>query len=167
MILIALFAGTWGLPSQGFPREGWQEFGRASRSLVLPILTLAAAQGAILLRFVRSATLDVLHQDYMRTARSKGLTRIEALFTHGLRNAAIPVISVVGVQLATLLAGVVVIESVFNLPGVGQMLLRDVGNRDFDKVQGTVLLIAVVVLVIGFVVDVLHYLIDPRLRTAM
>ena len=71
----------------------------------------------------------------------------------------------VGVQLATLLAGVVVIENVFNLPGVGQMLLRDIGNRDFDKVQGTVLLIAVVVLVIGFLVDVAHYLIDPRLRT--
>ena len=164
MILIALFAGYWGLPSQGFPRQGWDDFGRAARSLVLPTLTLAAAQGAILLRFVRSATLDVLNQDYMRTARAKGLTRVEALFAHGLRNAAIPVVSVVGVQLATLLAGVVVIESVFNLPGVGQMLLRDIGNRDFDKVQGTVLLIAVVVLVIGFLVDVAHYLIDPRLR---
>jgi peptide/nickel transport system permease protein len=167
LILIALFAGTWGLPSQGFPREGWQEFGRAARSLVLPTLTLAAAQGAILLRFVRSATLDVLHQDYMRTARSKGLTRTEALFAHGVRNAAIPVVSVVGVQLATLLAGVVVIENVYNLPGVGQMLLRDIGNRDFDKVQGTVLLIAVIVLVIGFLVDVVHHLIDPRLRSAV
>ena len=165
MILIALFAGTFGLPSQGFPRGGWAEFGRAARSLVLPTLTLAAAQGAILLRFVRSSTLDVLNQDYMRTARAKGLTRTEALFAHGLRNASIPVVSVVGVQLATLLAGVVVIENVFNLPGVGQMLLRDIGNRDFDKVQGTVLLIAVVVLVIGFLVDVAHYLIDPRLRT--
>jgi peptide/nickel transport system permease protein len=165
MILIALLAGTWDLPSQGFPRQGWDEFGRAARSLVLPTLTLAAAQAAILLRFVRSSTLDVLNQDYMRTARSKGLTRVEALFAHGLRNASIPVVSVVGVQLASLLAGVVVIESVFNLPGVGQMLLRDIGNRDFDKVQGTVLLIAVVVLVIGFLVDVAHYLIDPRLRT--
>jgi peptide/nickel transport system permease protein len=164
MILIAVLAGSWGLPSQGFPRQGWDDPGRAARSLVLPTLTLAAAQGAILLRFVRSSTLDVLNQDYMRTARSKGLTRVEALFAHGLRNAAIPVISVVGVQLATLLAGVVVIESVFNLPGVGQMLLRDIGNRDFDKVQGTVLLIAVVVLVIGFLVDVAHFLIDPRLR---
>jgi peptide/nickel transport system permease protein len=165
MILIALLAGTWDLPSQGFPRQGWDQFGRAARSLVLPTLTLAAAQGAILLRFVRSSTLDVLNQDYMRTARAKGLTRVEALFAHGLRNASIPIVSVVGVQLATLLAGVVVIENVFNLPGVGQMLLRDIGNRDFDKVQGTVLLIAVVVLVIGFLVDVAHYLIDPRLRT--
>lgn len=162
--LIALLAGTWGLPSQGFPRQGWEETGRAIQSLVLPTLTLAAAQAAILLRFVRASTLDVLNQDYIRTARSKGLTRVQALFVHGVRNASIPVVSVLGVQLASLIAGVVVIESVFNLPGVGQMLVRDIGNRDFGKVQGTVLLIAVAVLVIGFVVDLAHHLIDPRLR---
>jgi peptide/nickel transport system permease protein len=163
--LIAVFAGMWGLPSQGFPRNGWDEPGRAVKSLILPVLTLAAAQGAILLRFVRAATLDVLNQDFIRTARAKGLGRTEALMVHGLRNAAIPVISVLGIQIAGLIAGVVVIEEVFNLPGVGQMLVRDVGNRDFDKVQGTILLIAVIVLVIGFFVDLAHYLIDPRLRT--
>ena len=163
--LIAVLAGRWGLPSQGFPRNGWDDPARAIRSLILPVLTLAAAQGAILLRFVRSSTLDVLNQDYIRTARAKGLSRTEALMLHGLRNAAIPVISVLGIQIAGLIAGVVVIEEVFNLPGVGQMLVRDVGNRDFDKVQGTILLIAVIVLVIGFLVDLAHYLIDPRLRT--
>jgi peptide/nickel transport system permease protein len=163
--LIALFAGWWGLPSQGFPRTGWDDPVRAVKSLILPVLTLAAAQGAILLRFVRASTLDVLNQDYIRTARAKGLSRTEALMVHGLRNAAIPVISVLGIQIAGLIAGVVVIEAVFNLPGVGQMLVRDVGNRDFDKVQGTILLIAVIVLVIGFLVDLAHYLIDPRLRT--
>ena len=116
------------------------------------------------MRFVRSSTLDVLNQDYMRTARSKGLTRVEALFAHGLRNASIPVVSVVGVQLASLLAGVVVIENVFNCPasadaapGHRQPRLRQgAGNR---------LLIAVVVLLIGFLVDVAHYLIDLGLRT--
>ena len=163
--LIALFAGWWGLPSQGFPRNGWDDPVRAVKSLILPVLTLAAAQGAILLRFVRASTLDVLNQDFIRTARAKGLSRTEALMVHGLRNAAIPVISVLGIQIAGLIAGVVVIEAVFNLPGVGQMLVRDVGNRDFDKVQGTILLIAVIVLVIGFLVDLAHYLIDPRLRT--
>lgn len=164
--LIAVLAGRFDLPSQGFPRQGWSgDFGRAARSLTLPTLTLAAAQGAILLRFVRAATLDVLHQDYMRTARAKGLTRLQALWFHGLRNASIPVVTVLGVQLAGLIAGVVVIESVFNLPGVGQMLVKDIGNRDFDKVQGTILLIAVMVLVIGFLVDLIHHLIDPRLRT--
>jgi len=163
--LIAVLSGTWGLPSQGFPRNGWEDTARAVRSLVLPTLTLAAAQGAILLRFVRASTLDVLNQDYIRTARSKGLTRVQALFIHGLRNASIPVVSVLGVQLASLIAGVVVIESVFNLPGVGLMLVKDIGNRDFDKVQGTILLIAAAVLVIGFLVDLTHHLIDPRLRS--
>jgi peptide/nickel transport system permease protein len=164
--LIAVLSGKWELPSQGFPRQGWDEPGRAIRALVLPTLTLAAAQGAILLRFVRASTLDVMNQDYIRTARAKGLSRVEALFSHGLRNASIPIVSVLGVQLASLLAGVVVIESVFSLPGVGLMLVKDVDNRDFDKVQGTILLIAAVVLVVGFLVDVAHHLIDPRLRVA-
>lgn len=164
--LIAVLAGRLDLPSQGFPRQGWEEAGRAARSLVLPTLTLAAAQGAILLRFVRAATLDVMNQDYIRTARSKGLSRIEALFSHGIRNASIPIVSVLGIQLAGLIAGVVVIESVFSLPGVGLMLVKDIDNRDFDKVQGTILLIASAVLVIGFLVDLAHHLIDPRLRTA-
>ena len=94
---------------------------------MLPTITLALSQGAVLLRFVRSATLDVLHQDYIRTARAKGLTRTQALYRHGLRNASIPIISILGVQVASLIAGVVVIERVFNLPGVGQMLVRDIG----------------------------------------
>lgn len=164
MILIATLSGRWSLPSQGFPRAGWDEPVRAVRSLALPVLTLAVAQGSVLLRFVRASTLDVLNQDYIRTARSKGLTRTQSLFRHGLRNASIPVISVLGIQLASLIAGVVVIERVFNIPGVGLMLLRDVGNRDFDKVQGTILLIALLVLLIGFVVDLTHHLVDPRLR---
>ena len=94
---------------------------------MLPTITLALSQGAVLLRFVRSATLDVLHQDYIRTARAKGLTRTQALYRHGLRNASLPIISILGVQVASLIAGVVVIERVFNLPGVGQMLVRDIG----------------------------------------
>ena len=168
LILIVVFAVHWNLfPAQGFPRDGWDEPGRAAESLVLPTLTLALSQGAVLLRFVRSATLDVLHQDYIRTARAKGLTRTQALYRHGLRNASLPIISILGVQVASLIAGVVVIERVFNLPGVGQMLVRDIGSRDLEKVQGTVLLIAIIVLVIGFVVDVLHRLVDPRLRVGV
>jgi peptide/nickel transport system permease protein len=167
LAFIALMHDRFGLPGSGFPRQGWRDdVGRAIRSLVLPTLTLAAAQSAVLIRFVRTSTLEVLNQDYIRTARAKGLTRTAALMRHGVRNAAIPVVSVLGIQIATLLAGVVVIEDVFNLPGVGRMLLDDIGDRDFDKVQGTVLLIAVIVLVIGFLVDVAHHLIDPRLRTS-
>jgi peptide/nickel transport system permease protein len=167
IVLIILFAVNWRLlPSQGFPIDGWDEPGRAARSLVLPAVTLALSQGAVLMRFVRSATLDVLHQDYIRTARAKGLTRTQALWRHGLRNAALPVVSILGVQVASLIAGVVVIESVFALPGVGQMLVRDIGARDLEKVQGTVLLVAVIVLVVGFLVDVAHRLVDPRLRAS-
>lgn len=167
LALIILFAVRWEVfPAQGFPRVGWDDPAGAVRALVLPTITLALAQGAVLFRFVRSATLDVLHQEYIRTARAKGLTRREALWRHGLRNASLPIISILGVQVASLIAGVVVIEQVFTLPGVGQMLVRDVGSRDLEKVQGTVVLIAVVVLVIGFVVDVLHRLVDPRLRVA-
>jgi peptide/nickel transport system permease protein len=167
LLLVGLFAVRWRvLPSQGFPVEGWADPGRAVRSLVLPTVTLALAQGAVLFRYTRSATLDVLHQDYVRTARAKGLTRGQALRRHGLRNAAVPVVSVLGLQVATLVAGVVVIERVFALPGVGQMLLTDVAQRDLVKVQGTVLVVTVVVLVVGFAVDVVHRLLDPRLRGA-
>lgn len=165
LMLATIIGARWQwLPAQGFPRQGWDEPWRAAKSLVLPTITLALSQGAVLLRFVRSATLDVLHQDYIRTARAKGLTRRQALWRHGLRNAALPIISILGVQIASLIAGVVVIERVFTLAGVGQMLLRDIGVRDLEKVQGTVLLIAVIVLVVGFLVDLLHHLVDPRLR---
>ena len=166
LMLVILFAVHWHLlPSQGFPVDGWGEPGAAVRCLVLPTVTLALSQGAVLMRFVRSATLDVLHQEYIRTARSKGLTRTQALFRHGLRNASMPIVSILGVQIASLIAGVVVIERVFTLPCVGQMLVLDVRTRDLEKVQGTVLLIAVIVLLVGFAVDVLHRLADPRLRT--
>jgi peptide/nickel transport system permease protein len=165
IFLVIVFAVNWELlPPNNFPRDGWDDPADAARSLVLPIVTLAVAQGAVLMRFVRSSTLDVLHQDYIRTARAKGLTRTEALYRHGLRNAAIPIVSIIGVQIASLLAGVVVIERVFALPGVGSMLLGDIGDRDLEKVQGTVLLIAAIVLIVGFVVDVVQRFIDPRLR---
>ena len=119
LILIVVFAVNWNLfPAQGFPRRrlgrpgGGGEGARAADDHAG-----AGSQGAVLLRFVRSATLDVLHQDYIRTARAKGLTRTQALYRHGLRNASLPIISILGVQVASLIAGVVVIERVFTLPG--------------------------------------------------
>ncbi|SMF79295.1 ABC transporter permease [Streptomyces sp. Amel2xC10] len=168
LLLVVVFAVQvpW-LPAQGFPVDGWAEPGQALRSLVLPWLTLALAEGAVLLRFVRSAVLDVLHQDWLRTARAKGRTRTGALLRHGLRNAAVPVVSVLGLQIAALVAGAVVVEQVFVLPGVGQMLIKDVGNRDLDKVQGEILLLTGAVLVVGFLVDLAHRLIDPRLRSTV
>lgn len=165
LVLAVVFA-VWlrWLPAQGFPTQGWDRPGRAVSSLVLPSITLGLAEGAVLLRFVRSATLGVLHQDFLRTARATGLTRAGALLRHGLRNASLPVVSILGLQVAALLVGSVVVEAVFNLPGVGRMLLDDVGRRDLVKVQGEVLLITGAVLTIGFGIDLVHRLIDPRLR---
>jgi len=164
LLLVTVFAvETRLLPAEGFPVDGWASPGQALRSLVLPCVTLALPEGAVLLRFVRSAVLDVLDQDWLRTARAKGRTRTGALLHHGLRNAAPPVVSVLGLELATLIVGAVIVEQVFNLPGVGAMLITDVGERDLAMVQGEVLVITAAILVIGFAVDVAHRLIDPRL----
>jgi len=167
-LMLAIVFAVWlrWLPPQGFPVAGWSRPGRAVASLVLPCLTLALSEGAVLLRFVRSATLGVLSQDFLRTARATGLTHTGALLRHGLRNAAVPVVSVLGLQIAALIVGAIVVEQVFTLPGVGRMLIADVGNRDLVKVQGEVLLIAAAVLVIGFLIDLVHRLVDPRLRVA-
>ncbi|APU16515.1 ABC transporter permease [Actinoalloteichus fjordicus] len=167
ILLVAVFALNLGwAPPGGFPVAGWAEPGEAVRSLVLPVVTLAVAQASALLRYVRSATLDVVDQDFLRTARSVGWTRSQALWRHGLRNACVPVLSVLGVQLAGSLLGAVIVESVFTLPGLGRMLLTDVGNRDLVKVQATVFLMTAVVLVVGFLVDVAQRALDPRLRAA-
>lgn len=165
LLLILVFALRWRvLPSQGFPGDGWAEPARALRSLVLPALTIGIIEGAVLLRFVRSAVLDALNQDYVRTAAAKGLTRTRALLAHGLPNVALSVISVLGLQIAGLIVGAVVVEQLFNLPGVGRMLVSDVGNRDLVKVQGELLALTGLVLVVGTAVDLLHRTLDPRQR---
>lgn len=166
ILLVMVFSLTLGwFPSQGWmaPIEG---VGGFLARLLLPVVSLALVQAAILTRYVRSAVLDVMREDYIRTARAKGLTRTRALFRHGLRNAAIPVITVAGVQLATLLVGAVVIEQIFVLPGIGSELVRAVSNRDLVTVQGIVMVLIVLVLLINFVVDLLYPVVDPRLRAA-
>ncbi|MBK8731571.1 MAG: ABC transporter permease subunit [Actinomycetales bacterium] len=129
--------------------------------LLLPALSLGLVQGAVLTRYVRSAVLDVLREDFLRTARAKGLTPMRALAWHGPRNAAVPVVTVLGLQLATLLVGAVVIERVFVIPGLGSLLLDAVGNRDLIVVQDVVMVLVVAVLVTNFVVDLLYLVIDP------
>ncbi|WP_433654445.1 ABC transporter permease [Nocardia sp. CA-128927] len=168
MLLILVFAVELKfLPAQGFPADRWADPGAAMRSLILPCVTLGISEGAVLFRFVRSAILGVLYSEYLRTARAKGLTRTQALVRHGFRNAAPSVVSILGLQFAVLIVGAVVIERVFTLPGVGSMLLSDVANRDLVKVQGEVLLIVSAVLAIGFAVDIVHRLIDPRLEATL
>lgn len=164
IILVMIFSLQLGwFPSQGWvaPIEG---VGAFLIRLVLPVVSLAIVQAAILTRYVRSAVLDVMREDFIRTARAKGLTRTKALFVHGLRNAAIPVVTVAGVQLATLLVGAVIIEQVFVIPGMGSELVRAVANRDMLTVQGIVMVLIVLVLIINFIVDLLYPIIDPRIR---
>ncbi len=165
MLLVALFAVTlhW-LPTQGFPLDGWSEPGRAFASLVLPALTIGAVEGAVILRFTRSATLSVLDADHVRTAAAIGLTRTQALLRHGLPSVTLTVLAVLGVQIAGLLVGAVVVEQLFSLPGVGRMLVTDVGRRDITKVQSELLVLTGLVLLVGFAVDVVHRTLDPRQR---
>jgi len=165
LLLTTYVAVRWDLlPAGGFP--GWGDSVPESlRSLILPAVSLALVQGAILTRYVRSAVLQVMREDYIRTARAKGLTRQAALWRHGLRNAAIPVVTVVGLQLAALLAGTVVIENVFILPGLGRMLVQAIERRDLLLVQSTTLVITAAILAVNLIVDLAYNVIDPRLRT--
>lgn len=167
MMLVVVFAVWLGwLPAQGFPRAGWSDPAAALRALVLPALTIGIVEGAMLLRFVRSATLQAVGQDFVRTAAAKGLTRNQALVRHGLPVVGLSVITVLGLQVAGIIVGAVVIEQLFSLPGIGRMLVADVGARDLPKVQGELLVLTGFVLVVGFAVDLLHRLIDPRQREA-
>jgi peptide/nickel transport system permease protein len=166
LLLVTVFAVRLGwLPAGGFTR--WDEDPlQAVRSLVLPAVTLGLIQGAVLTRYVRSAIIEVQREDFIRTARAKGLTRWQALRRHGFRNAAIPLTTVLGVQLTSLLVGAIVIENVFVLPGLGRLLLQAIGNRDLVLVQDLVMLLTAVVLVVNFAVDLSYRLIDPRIRVA-
>ena len=159
---------AWLPPNGWFPITGWSVWrdtpGEALRRLILPALSLALVQSAILTRYVRSAVLEVLREDWLRTARAKGLTRGAALRRHGLRNAAVPVVTVLGVQLTAVLVGAVVIEEVFTLPGLGRQLLDAIDNREVILVQDIVMLLTLVALGVNLLVDLAYVLIDPRLR---
>ncbi|MBQ9918564.1 MAG: ABC transporter permease [Microbacterium sp.] len=167
MMLVVVFAVWLGwLPPLGFPRGGWQDPSAAFRALVLPAVTIGVVEGAMLLRFVRSATLQAVGQDYVRTAAAKGLTRTRALLSHGLPNVGLSVVTVLGLQIAGIIVGAVVIEQLFTLPGIGRMLVADVSARDLPKVQGELLALTGFVLVVGFLVDLVHRFLDPRQREA-
>lgn len=165
ILLIALFAVTLGwLPAGGWtpPAQGPGLF---ARQILLPALSLGVVQGAVVARYVRSSVIDVMREDYIRTARAKGLRPMPALIKHGLRNASIPVVTVLALQLATLLIGAVVVERVFVIPGLGSLLLDSVSNRDLLMVQDVVMVLVVAVLLVNLLVEVLYVVIDPRLRT--
>jgi peptide/nickel transport system permease protein len=166
ILLITIVSVDLGwLPAGSFP--GWSEsVGGSLEHLILPVIALALVQAAVLTRFVRSAVLEVLREDFMRTARAGGLTRGAALRRHGLRNAATPIVTLIGLQIAGLLAGAVVIERVFSLPGLGAALLRGIDDRDTLLVQDIVMLLTATVLIVNLLVDLSYRVLDPRLRGA-
>ena len=165
ILLILLFAVElrW-LPAGGF--AGWDAgLWPALKTLLLPAVALALPQAAILARVTRSSVLETLGEDYVRTARAKGLDRRAALWRHAVRNALIPVVTIMGLQFSFLLAGTIIIENVFYLPGLGRLLFQAIAQRDLIVVKDLVVLLAGTVVVVNFVVDLLYAVLDPRLRS--
>ncbi|HAM43905.1 MAG TPA: ABC transporter permease [Propionibacteriaceae bacterium] len=165
-ILLVMVFAVWlrWLPANGYvpvhkDPVGWAEH------LILPVVALALVQAAILIRYVRSAFIEVLNEDYYRTARSVGWTPMRALLRHGLRNAAISLVTILGLQVSAVLVGAIVVESVFTLPGLGSLLLTAVSQRDLMVVQGTVMFLVFAVLALSAAVDLSYLIIDPRQRS--
>jgi peptide/nickel transport system permease protein len=164
MILVFVFAVTLGwFGAGGFP--GWNDPLAALWALTLPAFALALPQASILARVMRSALLETLDEDYIRTARAKGLSPTGVLWSHALRNALIPVLTLIGLQFSFLLAGAIIIENVFFLPGLGRLIFQGITQRDLIVVQSTVMLLVFAVIIVTFLVDIAYATIDPRLRT--
>lgn len=166
ILLILLFSVhlQW-FSAGGFP--GWADgAGDALKALLLPAISLAVVQSAILARITRSAVLEVFREDFVRTARAKGLSQRATVWGHVLRNAMIPVITIMGLQCAELLAGTIVVENVFYLPGLGRLIFQSISNRDLIVVRNCVMLLATMVVVVNFIVDVLYAVIDPRVKAS-
>jgi peptide/nickel transport system permease protein len=164
MLLTLVFAVTlrW-LPTGGF--VPWHEdAGAALRGLVLPGLALALPQASILARVMRTALVDMAEQDFIRTARAKGMTKDEAIWRHGVRNALLPVLTILGLQFAYLVAGTIIVENVFYLPGLGRLIFTAISERDLVLVRGATLVLVVVTAATMLVVDLCYALVDPRLR---
>ncbi|MGR3662282.1 MAG: ABC transporter permease [Paracoccaceae bacterium] len=164
MMLVLVFAINlrW-FSAGGFP--GWDEgFWGGIKALTLPAIALALPQAAILARVMRSSLLDMMGEDFMRTARAKGLSRRQALWRHALRNAMIPVLTILGLQFSFLLAGAIIIEQVFFLPGLGRLVFQSISARDLIVVESVVMLLVFAVILVNFLVDLTYALVDPRLR---
>ncbi|UOA16396.1 MULTISPECIES: ABC transporter permease [Sulfitobacter] len=163
ILLVMLFAVKlrW-LPPGGF--AGWENPVAALRSLILPTVALALVQSAVLARVTRSSALEVMRQDFVRTARASGLSHRRILWRHVLPNALVPIVTIVGMQFAALVTGTIVIENVFYLPGLGRLIFQSIANRDLPTVQALVMLFAAIVVTANFVVDLLYVAIDPRLK---
>ncbi len=164
LLLIIVFSTTLGwMPSGGFP--GWApSFSAGLVALVLPAIALALSQAGVLTRVCRSAVLEVMNEDFVRTARAKGLSERVALWRHAVPNAMIPVVTMIGLQFTFLIAGAVLVENVFNLPGLGRLAYQALTQRDIVVMQSVVLFFSALVIIMNFVVDIAYLFIDPRLR---
>ncbi|WFS04411.1 ABC transporter permease [Rhizobium tumorigenes] len=164
LLLIMLFSSTLGLmPSGGFP--GWSGgFWPAVKALLMPAVALALPQAGVLTRVTRAAVIETTHEDFARTARAKGLSDSAVLWRHSVPNALIPILTVLGLQFTFLVAGAVLVENVFNLPGLGRLALQALSQRDVIVLQDVVLFFATLVIVMNFLIDLSYLAIDPRLR---
>lgn len=163
-VLVLVFGLMWKiLPQSRFVSWGDDPVGHL-KLLILPSVTLAIGNAAVLLRMMRSSMLEILRQDFVRTGRAKGLSERRVISAHALRNAINPVVSLVGLEIATLLGGMVIVEQIFNWPGLSSLLMSGVLSRDYPVVQGVVLVIAVVTIVVNVIVDITYALLDPRIR---
>jgi len=159
---------VFGLLLRWLPQQQFVTFavspGQHIQLIILPVVTLAASTSAVMMRITRASMLEVVRQDYVRTARAKGLPNGVVLFRHALRNALNPVVSLVGLELAVLLGGTVIVETIFGWPGLSSLLLAGVRSRDYPTVQGVVLVIAILTILINLAVDLVYGLLDPRIR---
>jgi peptide/nickel transport system permease protein len=164
ILLMLLFSVHWGaFAAGGFP--GWAESVWGSlKALWLPALALGLIRAAILTRLTRSAMLEVLREDYVRTARAKGLKERSVIYGHALKNALIPVLTIFGLQMGQLLAGAIIIENVFTLPGLGRLVFQAIGQRDLPVVREVVLFMAAAVVIVNYLVDISYAVVDPRIR---
>ncbi len=164
LLLVLLFSVNLGW----LPTSGYVSFlvdpGQAWRFLLLPVLTLGLVQAGVVVRITRSAMLEMMRQDFVRTARSKGLREKAILLTHTLRNALLPIITTLGITLSVLLSGTIVIESMFNIPGLGRLAVFSISNRDYPMIQGLLLYMLMLMVVVNLVVDLIYGLVDPRIQ---
>jgi peptide/nickel transport system permease protein len=165
ILFILLFSTTlhW-FSAGGFP--GWSDPAAAIKSLLLPAVALALPQAAVLTRVTRSAVLDVTSEDFIRTARAKGLTARRVLWRHAVRNSLVPIVTIIGLQFSFLIAGAVLVENVFNLPGIGRLAFQSLAQRDLIVIRNVAMFFAGLVIFVNFLVDLSYLWLDPRLRTA-
>lgn len=166
LLLIFLFTVKWGLlPSGGMTTLGLDGgVPDVARHMVMPVLVLAVSMAGSNIRYIRSAVLEILQQDYLRTARAKGIGSFQVIYKHALRNALVPIVTVIGMQIPTLFGGAIIIEQVFSWPGLGLMTMSAITNRDYPVIMGVCLLSAVVVLIGNLITDIMYAVVDPTIQ---